>query len=72
MEVLILKVLAEFSTSAKRVDALKGCFEFAQEEYQEVLRHISVGWPSLLNALDRLMKHWTPLKMYFLEEGRNK
>ena len=72
VEVLILKVFAVFSTSTKRVDALKECFEFSQEEYQEVLRHIAVRSLSLLNAIDRLMKHWTPLKMYFLEEGRNK
>lgn len=70
VETLVLKVFNEFSSSAKNVTTLKECFEFAQDEYNQVLRHIPIRWLSLHNAVERLLKNWTAIKMYFLQEGK--
>lgn len=65
VEDFILKVYAEFSRSAKRVEALKRCFEFANTEYHVLLRHVSTRWLSLRPAIERILECWEPLVLYF-------
>lgn len=55
VESLVLKVFGEFSISAKRVEALKECFAFVNQEYHAVLRHITVRWATLFPAVERLL-----------------
>lgn len=70
VETLILKVFKEFSSSAKKTEELKSCFEFCEQEYQNVLRHVVTRWLSLFTALDRLIKCWPSIKTYFISQGK--
>ncbi|XP_060855011.1 uncharacterized protein LOC132932654 [Metopolophium dirhodum] len=63
VETLVLKVFNEFSMSSKRVDELKECFEFVQQDYHNVLRHIPVRWLRK-NECDKII--WT-----FIEDQKN-
>ena len=69
IEVLVLKVFAEFSNAAKKRENLKECFDFCEAEFHEVLRHVPTHWLSLFKAVERLLLSWKPLKVYFLELG---
>ncbi|KAI4457230.1 hat family dimerization domaincontaining protein-related [Holotrichia oblita] len=69
VESLVLKVFNSFNCSAKNVANLKECFQFVQQEYHQVLRHIPVRWLSLFQALDRLLLNWNAIKAYFLQQG---
>jgi len=40
VESFVLKVCHAFSHSSKNVSDLKECFEFLQEEYHQILRHL--------------------------------
>ncbi len=71
VESLVLKVFSEFSISSKRVEALKECFAFVNQEYHAVLRHVRVRWATLFPAVERLLLDWKPIKMYFRQEGEN-
>ncbi|KAL4099097.1 hypothetical protein QTP88_023584 [Uroleucon formosanum] len=71
VETLVIKVFNEFSISAKRITELKDCFEFVQQDFHNVLRHISVRWLSLYTAVDRLILNWSAIKIYFLKKGKN-
>jgi hypothetical protein len=57
--------------SSKRVDELKECFEFVQQDFHNVLRHISVRWLSLFNAVDRLILNWKAIETLFIKNGKN-
>lgn len=69
IESIVLKMYSEFSSSALKTKKLKDCFEFAQIEYKELLRHISTRWLSLMPAIDRLVYSWPAVKHYFLSKG---
>src|SRR5260221_111702 len=47
VEILVIKVFNEFSSSAKKTADLKDCFEFAEQDYKTMLRHVSTRWLSL-------------------------
>lgn len=57
VETLVLKVFNEFSMSTKRVDELKKCFEFVEQDFHNVLRHrYSCKMAQFIyNAVDRLI-----------------
>jgi hypothetical protein len=69
VEILILKVYAEFSSFAKRTAELKSFFEFVDLQYRDLLRHVTTRWLSLLPALDRLLLNWPALRAYFVSQG---
>ena len=69
IENVVIKVFNEFASSAKALDKLKKCFEFAEIEFSECLRHVPTRWLSLFTALDRLLLNWPAIKVYFLNEG---
>ncbi|KAF0734114.1 Uncharacterized protein FWK35_00018851 [Aphis craccivora] len=53
---LVLKVFNEFSLNLKRVDELKECFQFVQQHFHNVLRHIfPVRWLCLKNVCDQIL-----------------
>ena len=69
VEGLVIKVFNEFSSSAKKVNELRECFEFVEQEYSAQLRHVPVRWLSLLPAVDRLLRNWKAIRCYFLSHG---
>lgn len=54
VEKFVIKVYNEFSNSAQNVEQLKECFNFANMEYEHILRHVPTRWLSLFPAIDRL------------------
>uniref|UniRef100_H3AQW2 DUF4371 domain-containing protein n=1 Tax=Latimeria chalumnae TaxID=7897 RepID=H3AQW2_LATCH len=69
VEGLVIKVVNDFLSSAKRLEALKDCFDFVEQEYCSLLWHVPTRWLSLLSAIDRLLKTWKSLKAYFLSQA---
>jgi len=37
---------------------LKECYEFVQEVYNQILRHIPIRWLTLFQATDRVLLSW--------------
>jgi hypothetical protein len=69
VENLAMKIYAHFSISAKRVEALKSCYEFTDNEYENMKRHVTTRWLSLYPAVNRIIDHIKPLKSYFIGLG---
>lgn len=70
VESLVLKIYAEFSSSAKNIEKLKECFVDFDMEFQDILRHVITRWLSLFPAVERLISKWPAIKQYFLAEGK--
>ena len=69
IENLILKIYSHFSISAKRVDQLKSCYEFADKEFECLKRHVTTRWLTFYPAICRLLDHISPIKSYFISVG---
>lgn len=69
VENLVLKVFAEFSSSAKNLQTLKDFCTFVEVEYSTILRHVPTRFLSFYPAVDKLLLNWPALKSYFLSEG---
>ncbi|CAF4455341.1 unnamed protein product, partial [Rotaria sp. Silwood2] len=54
--------------SAKRVENVKEYSEFVQVDFNNLLKHISTKWLSLLRSIQRLLDKFEPVKLYFLCE----
>ena len=54
--------------STKRKEKLLEYFDFCDQEYQAVLKHLSVRWLSLEKCEVRVLKKFPSLKSYFLSE----
>ena len=65
---MVLKIYLDFSSSCKNEELRLFC-EFGQQDYFQILHHISIRWLSLRLAVKRLLKMWHPLKMYYLAKG---
>ena len=48
--------------------ALKTYYEFCDQEYRQILKHINVRWLSLERAVERILKQHAGLQSYFLSE----
>ncbi len=57
-----------FDKSSKRKGKLLEYFEFCNQDYQAVLKHLSVRWLSLQCCMERILKKFPSLKSYFLSE----
>ena len=57
-----------FDKSTKRKGKLTEYFEFCNQEYQSVLKHLSVRWLSLEQCMERILKKFPSLKAYFESE----
>jgi hypothetical protein len=53
---LVKKSYAHFLASAKRIDALKECYKYTDEEYSKPLRQANTKWLSLCEAMKRLIQ----------------
>ena len=58
-----------FDKSAKWKGKLTEYFEFCDQQYQCVLKHLSVQWLSLERCMERILKNIPSLKSYFLSEN---
>lgn len=68
VESLVIKCFNEFSSSTKKVMELKDFFTFCDEEWSELLRSVPTRWLSLVPAVERFLKHFAPVKAYFLSQ----
>ena len=57
-----------FDKSTKRKCSLKTYYEFCDQEYRQILKHINVRWLSLERAVERILKQYAGLQSYFLSE----
>jgi len=69
IESTINKIYSHFSSSAKRTEELKSLFEFVDQDYHAVLRHVPTRWLSIWPAVSRLHVSWPAVKAYFLSLG---
>jgi hypothetical protein len=58
-----------FDKSSKRKGKLTEYFEFCDQEYQKILKHVSCRWLSLERCIERALKKFPSLKAYFLSES---
>lgn len=71
VENLILKIYAHFSISAKRREELKDFHNFVDNDYHEIIRHVTTRWLSLLPCIDRILGSWSGLNSYFSSKGES-
>jgi hypothetical protein len=69
IENLVTKIFSHFSHSAKRINALKSCYEFVKYEYSEIVKYIPTRWLSLYPALERIINNMEAIKSYFIGIG---
>ena len=69
IENLIFKIYSHFSTSAKRIESLKSCYEFTDNEFEAIRRHVPTRWLSLYPAINKLLTNSVPIKQYFVGIG---
>ncbi|CAF1463507.1 unnamed protein product [Rotaria sp. Silwood1] len=62
----LLSIYAHFSRSAKRIAELKSYYEFYEEDYVVILKHIKLRWLTLHTSIERLLQVFAPVKDYFL------
>lgn len=71
VENLVISIYGHLSYHAKQVEKLKFCFEEADIEYQNIIRHVTTRWLSLQSAIEKLLKGLPDLKIYFTLLGEN-
>ena len=68
VEDVVVDLFYWFDKSSKRKGKLKEYHEFCNQEYREVLKHLSVRWLSLEKCLNRAVLKHISLKSYFESE----
>ncbi|CAF1150096.1 unnamed protein product [Adineta steineri] len=68
IEKMLLSIYAHFSRSAKRISELKLYYEFYEQDFKVILKHIKIRWLSLYLSIERLIEVYAPIKKYFLEQ----
>ena len=69
VEDVMLDLFYWFNKSAKRKGKLKHYFEFCVQEYQDVLKHLSVRWLSLERCISKATLKFTSQISYISSEG---
>ncbi|CAI6367360.1 unnamed protein product [Macrosiphum euphorbiae] len=65
VEVIVLKIFNYFAIYTVRTEKLKEFCSFVDINYQTLLSHSRTRWLSLMPAVERNLKLWTPLKNFF-------
>lgn len=55
--------------SSKRKNCFKLCQELCGTKLHKILKHVSVRWLSLLDAVNRVLEQWTALEHFFCVES---
>ena len=71
MEDFCIDLFYYFDKSTKRKGVLREYYEFCDQEYRKILKHVNVRWLSLERAVDRASKQYEGLKSYFLSENES-
>ena len=69
VEDVLIDLYYWFDKSSKRKEKLAEYFEFCDQEYQQVLKHVTCCWLSLECCIERTLTKFQSLKSYFLSEG---
>ena len=69
VEDILIGIYYWFDKSSKRKGKLAEYFDFCDQDYQQVLKHVSTRWLSLERCIDRALKKLPSLKSYFLSEN---
>ncbi|KAL4104811.1 hypothetical protein QTP88_020087 [Uroleucon formosanum] len=69
VETVVLKIYSHFSSSASRRENLKSFFDFAQVDWEELVKHVPTRWLSLGPAIDKILKFYPALISYFISIG---
>lgn len=69
VETVVLKIYSHFSSSASRREDLKSFFDFAQVDWEELIKHVPTRWLSLGPAIDKILKFYPALISYFISIG---
>lgn len=69
VETVVLKIYGHFSSSASRRENLKSFFDFAQVDWEELVKHVPTRWLSLGPAVDKILKFYPALISYFISIG---
>ena len=69
IEDVLIDLFYWFDKSSKRKGKLSEYFEFCDQEYQKVLKHVSTRWLSLERCVERTLKKFPSLEAYFLSES---
>ena len=69
IEDVLIDLFYWFDKSSKRKGKLSEYFEFCDQDYQNVLKHVSTRWLSLERCVERALKKFPSLKAYFLSES---
>jgi len=65
VEVIVLKIFNYFVIYTVRTEKLKEFCSIVDINYQTLLSHSRTRWLSLMPAVERILKLWTPLKIFF-------
>ena len=68
VEDVVVDLFYWFDKSSKRKEKLKEYHEFCNQEYREVLKHLSIRWLSLEKCINRAVLKHISLKSYFKSE----
>ena len=68
MEDFLIDIFYWFDKSSKRKGKLAEYFEFCNQEYQKILKHISICWLSLERCIHQVLKKLLSIKLYFESE----
>ena len=58
-----------FDKSTKRKNSLLSYCTFCDQEYRNIIKHVTTRWLSLKCAIERILKQYPSLKSYFLSEN---
>ncbi|XP_043926246.1 phosphatidylinositol-glycan biosynthesis class X protein isoform X1 [Protopterus annectens] len=69
VEMLVLKLHSEFSSSNEDVAHLKDVLAFLDQDWKEILHNVFTRWLTLLPTVSRLVECWPAIKSYFISQG---
>ncbi|KAL3831791.1 hypothetical protein ACJMK2_023495 [Sinanodonta woodiana] len=72
LDEVLLDVYHYFNKSSSRQDRFKGDQELCGLEEKRMLKHVCTRWLSITRCLERMLKNWDALKVFFSEEKKAK